>query len=68
MKIHLNLSEEQDKFLKDNPDINLQEWFNSVLNDKISRLKAKSQKMNAIIALAVKPTAAFFPIARWLDY
>ncbi len=52
MKTYLNLSEEQEKFLKENPDFNMQEWFELVLNDKISRIKAKGQKINAIIAAA----------------
>ncbi|MFC1668984.1 NTP transferase domain-containing protein [Spirochaetota bacterium] len=49
MKISLELSELQRKFIEDHPDFNLQEWFHNSLNKKI---KVKADKINVIIAAA----------------
>lgn len=52
MKIHLNLTDEQNKFLQDHPDFNLQEWFSQILNEEINETKVRSENVNAVIAAA----------------
>lgn len=55
MKIQFDLTEEQHRFLSENPDFNLKTWFDSVLNDKINEIKLKSEKISVIIAAAGNP-------------
>jgi len=52
MKVDLNLTEEQSKFLQDHPDFNLQGWFSNVLDDKIQVEGIRCEKIVAVIAAA----------------
>ncbi len=52
MKIDLNLTEEQSKFLQDHPDFNLQDWFSNALDDKIGVEEIRREKVVAVIAAA----------------
>ncbi|MGK5093017.1 phosphocholine cytidylyltransferase family protein [Deltaproteobacteria bacterium TL4] len=52
MKIYLDLTEEQNQFLEDQPDFDLQGWFQRALRGKINELKIKNENINVIIAAA----------------
>ena len=52
MKVDLNLTKEQSKFLQDHPDFNLQGWFSNALNDKIGVEGIRREKKIAVIAAA----------------
>jgi len=52
MKVDLNLTEEQSKFLQDHPDFNLQGWFSNALNDRIGVEGIRREKKVAVIAAA----------------
>ena len=52
MKVNINLTEEQNLFLQDNPDFNLQSWFCNALDEKIGVEEVRREKKAAIIAAA----------------
>jgi phosphoenolpyruvate phosphomutase len=52
MRIYLDLTDEQSKFLQDHLDFNLQDWFNRILNDKINETEVRSENVSAVIAAA----------------
>jgi len=52
MKVDLNLTEEQSKFLQDHPDFDLQGWFSNVLDDKIQVEGIRCERKVAVIVAA----------------
>ena len=52
MKISLILSESQKKYLDDHSNFNLQDWFDTALNQKINELKVRGEKISVVIAAA----------------
>ncbi len=52
MRVFFNVTEEQNKFLKDHPDFDLQDWFKNALDKKFSEIKTEGERVNAVIAAA----------------
>lgn len=52
MEIKFSLSEQQEQFLKQHPEFNINNWFNTILNEKINKVNIKNKKINVIIAAA----------------
>jgi len=52
MKVDLNLTEAQSKFVQDHLDFNLQDWFSNAFDDKIVKEGIRCERKVAIIAAA----------------
>ena len=52
MKVSLNLTEGQRKFIQDHSDFNLQSWFSNAFDEKIGVEEFRREKKSAIIAAA----------------
>ena len=52
MKVDIDLTEEQNQFLQNNTDFNLQSWFCNALDEKIGVEEVRREKKAAIIAAA----------------